>query len=244
MPSMTFTRASSVAGWRGAISQAAGRENHASKCRRACSLMPLVRCTECGGLYELSERNELELRTGRTVARCAEFHGLTSLGPPEAEQYDWSVAGHRPSTAPRHQETAESRRCERIVPGMPYAERDGLRLYYERDGQRRLELLFVPGWCCDHTFFAAAVRLLQAQRIRSRSRAPRLRPQRLTIRRLRHPDPCRRHRVVLCRGWHREAGRDRPQPRRDDRDRTRRTAPAHSRARSSPTIPAPSIPQT
>jgi pimeloyl-ACP methyl ester carboxylesterase len=37
---------------------------------------------------------------------------------------------------------------------MPYAERDGLRLYYERDGQGELELLFVPGWCCDHTFYA------------------------------------------------------------------------------------------
>jgi pimeloyl-ACP methyl ester carboxylesterase len=37
---------------------------------------------------------------------------------------------------------------------MPYAERDGLRLYYEREGSGELELLFVPGWCCDHTFFA------------------------------------------------------------------------------------------
>jgi len=37
---------------------------------------------------------------------------------------------------------------------MPYAERDGLRLYYERDRTGELELLFVPGWCCDHTFFA------------------------------------------------------------------------------------------
>jgi hypothetical protein len=37
---------------------------------------------------------------------------------------------------------------------MPCAERDGLRLYYERDGNGGLELLFVPGWCCDHTFFA------------------------------------------------------------------------------------------
>ena len=37
---------------------------------------------------------------------------------------------------------------------MPYAERDGLKLYYERDGSAGLELLFVPGWCCDHTFFA------------------------------------------------------------------------------------------
>jgi len=35
---------------------------------------------------------------------------------------------------------------------MPYAERDGLRLYYERAGSGR-ELLFVPGWCCDHSWF-------------------------------------------------------------------------------------------
>ena len=37
---------------------------------------------------------------------------------------------------------------------MPYAERDRLRLYYERNGSGEPELLFVPGWCCDHTFFA------------------------------------------------------------------------------------------
>jgi pimeloyl-ACP methyl ester carboxylesterase len=37
---------------------------------------------------------------------------------------------------------------------MPHAERDGLKLYYERDGSGEVELLFVPGWCCDHTFFA------------------------------------------------------------------------------------------
>jgi pimeloyl-ACP methyl ester carboxylesterase len=36
---------------------------------------------------------------------------------------------------------------------MPYAERDGLKLYYEREGSGS-ELIFVPGWCCDHTFFA------------------------------------------------------------------------------------------
>ncbi len=36
---------------------------------------------------------------------------------------------------------------------MPYAERDGLRLYYERAGAGTPELLFVPGWCCDHTWF-------------------------------------------------------------------------------------------
>jgi pimeloyl-ACP methyl ester carboxylesterase len=37
---------------------------------------------------------------------------------------------------------------------MPYADRDGLRLCYERAGSGELELLFVPGWYCDHTFFA------------------------------------------------------------------------------------------
>jgi pimeloyl-ACP methyl ester carboxylesterase len=36
---------------------------------------------------------------------------------------------------------------------VPYAERAGLRLYYERAGSGQ-ELLFVPGWCCDHTFYA------------------------------------------------------------------------------------------
>lgn len=33
---------------------------------------------------------------------------------------------------------------ERIVLAMPYAERDGLRLYFERDGSGDPELLFVP----------------------------------------------------------------------------------------------------
>ena len=36
---------------------------------------------------------------------------------------------------------------------MPYAELDGLRLYYERAGRGGQELLFVHGWCCDHTAF-------------------------------------------------------------------------------------------
>jgi pimeloyl-ACP methyl ester carboxylesterase len=36
---------------------------------------------------------------------------------------------------------------------MPYAELDGLRLYYERAGSGEPELLFVPGWCCDGTAF-------------------------------------------------------------------------------------------
>ena len=36
---------------------------------------------------------------------------------------------------------------------MPYAEVDGVRLYYERAGSGDPELVFVPGWCCDHTAF-------------------------------------------------------------------------------------------
>jgi pimeloyl-ACP methyl ester carboxylesterase len=36
---------------------------------------------------------------------------------------------------------------------MPYAELGDLRLYYERAGSGETELLFVPGWCCDHTAF-------------------------------------------------------------------------------------------
>jgi len=36
---------------------------------------------------------------------------------------------------------------------MPYADLDGLRLYYERAGGGAGELLFIPGWCCDRTAF-------------------------------------------------------------------------------------------
>ncbi|HZQ16569.1 MAG TPA: alpha/beta hydrolase [Gaiellaceae bacterium] len=36
---------------------------------------------------------------------------------------------------------------------MPHADLDGLKLYYERAGSGEPELLFVPGWCCDHTMF-------------------------------------------------------------------------------------------
>jgi pimeloyl-ACP methyl ester carboxylesterase len=36
---------------------------------------------------------------------------------------------------------------------VPYADVEGLRLYYERAGTRGAELLFVHGWCCDHTAF-------------------------------------------------------------------------------------------
>lgn len=36
---------------------------------------------------------------------------------------------------------------------MPYATRDGLRLYYEQAGSGSPAFVFVPGWCCDHTLF-------------------------------------------------------------------------------------------
>ena len=36
---------------------------------------------------------------------------------------------------------------------MPYAEVEGVKLYYERAGSGDPELLFLPGWCCDHTAF-------------------------------------------------------------------------------------------
>jgi pimeloyl-ACP methyl ester carboxylesterase len=36
---------------------------------------------------------------------------------------------------------------------MPRADLAGLSLYYERAGSGEPELLFVPGWCCDHTAF-------------------------------------------------------------------------------------------
>ena len=36
---------------------------------------------------------------------------------------------------------------------MPYAKRGGLRLYYEQEGSSAPQLVFIHGWCCDHTFF-------------------------------------------------------------------------------------------
>ena len=36
---------------------------------------------------------------------------------------------------------------------MPHADLGELSLYYERAGSGDPELLFVPGWCCDHTAF-------------------------------------------------------------------------------------------
>lgn len=38
-------------------------------------------------------------------------------------------------------------------PVVPYAEVRNVKLYYERAGSGEPELLFVPGWCCDHTAF-------------------------------------------------------------------------------------------
>lgn len=37
---------------------------------------------------------------------------------------------------------------------MPFADLAEVRLYYERAGDGAPELLFVSGWCCDHTAFA------------------------------------------------------------------------------------------
>jgi pimeloyl-ACP methyl ester carboxylesterase len=36
---------------------------------------------------------------------------------------------------------------------VPFADLADVRLYYERAGSGEPELLFVPGWCCDHTAF-------------------------------------------------------------------------------------------
>jgi pimeloyl-ACP methyl ester carboxylesterase len=36
---------------------------------------------------------------------------------------------------------------------VPFADLDDVRLYHERAGTGDRELLFVPGWCCDHTAF-------------------------------------------------------------------------------------------
>ena len=37
---------------------------------------------------------------------------------------------------------------------MPYLDRDGVKLYYEEAGSGEETMLFVHGWCCDHTHFA------------------------------------------------------------------------------------------
>jgi pimeloyl-ACP methyl ester carboxylesterase len=36
---------------------------------------------------------------------------------------------------------------------MPHARRDDLGLYYEQAGRGDPPLIFVHGWCCDHTFY-------------------------------------------------------------------------------------------
>jgi pimeloyl-ACP methyl ester carboxylesterase len=36
---------------------------------------------------------------------------------------------------------------------MPYSQRDYLKLYYEQSGHGDPPIVFVHGWCCDHTFF-------------------------------------------------------------------------------------------
>jgi len=40
---------------------------------------------------------------------------------------------------------------------VPFVERDGVQLHYERRGSGALELVFVPGWCCDSTVFVPQV---------------------------------------------------------------------------------------
>jgi pimeloyl-ACP methyl ester carboxylesterase len=37
---------------------------------------------------------------------------------------------------------------------MPHSEQDGLRLHFEERGEGDPPLVFVHGWCCDHSFFA------------------------------------------------------------------------------------------
>jgi pimeloyl-ACP methyl ester carboxylesterase len=46
-----------------------------------------------------------------------------------------------------------SAKSETIATSMPHADLAGLKLYYERAGSGEPELLFVHGWCCDHTAF-------------------------------------------------------------------------------------------
>jgi pimeloyl-ACP methyl ester carboxylesterase len=36
---------------------------------------------------------------------------------------------------------------------MPYVNRNGVRLYYVQEGSGEPPLVFMHGWCCDHTFF-------------------------------------------------------------------------------------------
>ena len=45
---------------------------------------------------------------------------------------------------------------------MPHVRRDDLQLYYERAGRGDPPLVFVHGWCCDHSFFQPQVEHFQS----------------------------------------------------------------------------------
>jgi hypothetical protein len=70
---------------------------------------------------------------------------------------------------------------------MPYAERNGLKLYYERDGSGEPELLFIPGRCCDHTFYEPQFDYFKSSACRDGPRPAGLRAQQLPGERLRLP---------------------------------------------------------
>src|SRR5689334_13946165 len=40
---------------------------------------------------------------------------------------------------------------------MPVVSRDGVRLYFEQGGRGEPALVFVPGWCCNASFYAPQV---------------------------------------------------------------------------------------
>jgi pimeloyl-ACP methyl ester carboxylesterase len=46
---------------------------------------------------------------------------------------------------------------------MSQVTRDGLSLYYEQEGRGDPPLLFIHGWCCDHTFFQPQVDYFKAR---------------------------------------------------------------------------------
>lgn len=48
---------------------------------------------------------------------------------------------------------------------MSHAKRDGLSLYYEQEGSGDPPLVFVHGWCCDHTFFQPQFDHLKASHV-------------------------------------------------------------------------------
>ena len=107
-----------------------------------------------------------------------------------------------------------------LLPPPPLRSLD-VRLYYERAGNGDPELLFVPGWCCDHTAFRPQFEHF-AETTRSRPRPARVRAERRPRRGLHDPRARRRPGSFCCLVRDREAGRRRPQPRRDDRGRARR----------------------